>query len=354
LKKYKKNGAILIAFTLVLSISAVSSQEKPGKSKNIDFQAFQQNFSEMSEELSGELTFNSTLGLNWSDAYIGRLSDIPPRFGVGVSAGATSFNPASKLTFFNSLGMNFTNIAKGYDYLPIPSGVVEARIGGLGLPFDIGLKAMMLPLTFTANGYTMRMDHIFAGADLRYALVKGKGWLPKISFAAGFNYLKNNIETESAGTMTYSFRHGSPKRQYLFSVEQPKTSFAMENKTVDARIQISKKILIFTPYIGMGASYGWSTIGYGVHNTVKFGQGSGFRPLTSEDADTINKFIDKAGLNPLNIDKNGFSSEITRENYTLRAFGGLSLNLSALYLDVTGLYNILDKNFGLNIGVRLQ
>jgi hypothetical protein len=346
---------ILVALTLILSISAVESQENLGKRKNLDFLSLQQSFSEMSEELGRELTFNSTLGLNWSDAYIGKLSDKPSRFGVGISAGGTSFKPESKLAFLDSLGLNFNNtFLKEYIYLPIPNGVVEARIGGLGLPFDIGLKAMMLPLTFEANGYTMRMDHIFAGADLRYALLDGKGWLPKISIAAGFNYMKNNTETTSADTLVYSFRHGSPKRQYRISIEQPKTYFEMENKTIDAKIQISKKFLIFTPYIGMGASYGWSTIGYGIHNTVKFDRGGGYHTINAEDAGTINQFLNQAGLNPMNIDKNGFASEISRTNYTLRAFGGLSLNLSALYLDITGLYSILDKNFGLNIGIRLQ
>jgi hypothetical protein len=352
MKKYEKRGVILIALTLILSISAAGSQEKP---KNLDFSALQQDFSKASEELGRELTFNSTLGLNWSDAYIGKLSDKPARFGVGISAGGTSFNPAPKLALFKGLGLNFENtVLKGYKYLPIPSGVVEARIGGLVLPFDVGLKAMALPLTFTANGYTLRMDHIFAGADIRYALLDGQGWLPKISLAAGFNYLKNNMETESGGTMVYSFRHGSPKKQYWFSVEQPKTQFTMENKTVDAKIQISKKILFLTPYAGVGASYGWSTIGYGMHNTVKFDRGGGFHELNSEDAGIINGYLKNAGLNSVDINKKGFSSEINQENYALRAFGGLSLNLSSLYLDVTGLYSILDKNFGLNIGIRLQ
>jgi hypothetical protein len=48
------------------------------------------------------------------------------------------------------------------------------------------------------------------------------------------------------------------------------------------------------------------------------------------------------------------SSEIGNNSFNVRAFGGISFDLVFIRLDLTGMYNFLDKNYGGSLGVRLQ
>jgi hypothetical protein len=56
----------------------------------------------------------------------------------------------------------------------------------------------------------------------------------------------------------------------------------------------------------------------------------------------------------MDLDKDGISSTISVESWSLRFFTGFSVNISGLFFDFTGLYSVQDDNYGASVGMRLQ
>ena len=95
---------------------------------------------------------------------------------------------------------------------------------------------------------------------------------------------------------------------------------------------------------------GWSSSGYSLDAEVtKNGQ-----RINQADIDSINQYLEENGLERMDISADGISSILRRNSINARVFGGLSLNLFVLKLDFTGIYSILDGNYGASIGIRLQ
>ena len=133
----------------------------------------------LSEEMALSLPFTSTLGLNWSDAYIGE-----SRFGVGVTMGLTTLSYGafgSLLDYFNFGYADSDSLNRFYTF----AYTAEGRLGGFPLPFDIGFKI---------GGFPGDYHYLLTGADIRYALMQDSGTLPAISLGIGINYLKIGVE----------------------------------------------------------------------------------------------------------------------------------------------------------------
>ncbi|MEW6566068.1 MAG: hypothetical protein AB1404_11285 [Spirochaetota bacterium] len=294
----------------------------------------------MASTLSATLPFNSTLGLNWSDAYIGQLLGVPPHFGVGVSAGATTVQADEIKTLLTTLGVDTGAFPR---IVPIPAAVAEARIGGFLLPFDIGVKGGYIPpdLGKTIKDATggLNLDYLAAGADLRFALIKGNLLLPRVSLGVGVNYMKGGLSTTVGSDQTFTYN------TYSISATKPELGLSWETTTIDLKAQVSKSLLIFTPYLGVGAAYGMSKAGYFVKSNITTTGG------TYEDIINALKAND---ITPPDISATGISSYFANNGWAFRAFGGLSLNILVLRVDVTGLYNFSDGSYGGSLGVRFQ
>jgi len=299
----------------------------------------------MAKSLSAALPFNSTLGLNWSDAYIGQLLGVPPHFGVGVSAGATTVQADEIITLLTTLGVD-TGAFPGI--VPIPAAVAEARIGGFLLPFDIGVKGGYIPPSLgqtikdTTGG--LNLDYLAAGADLRFALIKGNLLLPRVSLGVGVNYMKGGLSTTVGSDQTFTYN------TYSISATKPELGLSWETTTIDLKAQVSKSLLIFTPYLGVGAAYGMSKAGYFVKSDITY-DGT---PINDSQLQTIKDTLSNAGITPPDISATGISSYFANNGWAFRAFGGLSLNILVLRVDVTGLYNFSDGSYGGSLGVRFQ
>jgi len=321
----------------------------PGFSQSQDIESLQRGAESMSKALSAALPFNSTLGLNWSDAYIGQLLGVPPHFGVGVSAGATTVKADEMKSLLTTLGIDtgsFPNL------VPIPAAVAEARIGGFLLPFDIGVKGGYIPpeVGKTIQDATggLNLDYLAAGADIRFALLKGGLLLPRVSLGVGVNYMKGGLGTTLSGGQSFTYTYGTDT--YEIAASDPELGLSWETTTVDLKAQISKGFLIFTPYAGLGASYGMSKAGYYIQSNIKY-DGS---DITDTELQTIKDTLTQAGITPPDISATGISSYFANNGWAFRAFGGLSLNILILRVDVTGLYNLSDNSYGGSVGVRFQ
>jgi len=304
----------------------------------------QKNVDQFSENLAKSLPFNATIGLNWADAYIGKLfPSVPPHFGAGGVYGVTTMEMDGLDTLAKSMGFQMPfDIGK----MPLPAYAAEARIGGIFAPFDVGVKAGILP-PIDLWGTNLSMDYLLAGAEVRYAIMDGKKTplLPNVSVGVGYNYLKGGIGKTIGDGLQYKFSEPI-QGEHTLEVSAPRADMVWEAQVLDFKGQISMSLLAVTPYAGIGVSHAWSKAGYTIDSDVT---------IDGKEVDADAKALLKAaGLGAIDIDKDGFSSIIDVTGWSFRCFGGASFNLLILRLDITGMYNLMDQNYGLSVGARVQ
>jgi hypothetical protein len=216
---------------------------------------------------------------------------------------------------------------------------VEGRLGGFILPFDIGLKFGYLPI----ESKKIDIDYLLVGGDVRFAVLKGNVILPKISVGMGYNFMKGGLTKTIGNARSFGFEMGGISQ--ILNLSAPEVGFLWETSCLDFKAQISKSFIVITPYLGIGLNHAWSKAGYDV--SAKLTDGSG-NPL---DVDAKNAI---KALGITNIDDNGFSSIIEDNGWSGRLFGGFSVNLTVIKLDLTAMYNFADSNYGATFGVRFQ
>lgn len=327
-----KKKMVLVALLAALTAAVVTAQTT--------FSDYEQGFQDFADGVATALPLNAAVGLNWSDAYIGNF----PHFGVGITVGAAAMPWDSFKKVDEMLG---GVIASEYPELedygaPIPAIAVEARLGGLLLPFDVGVKFGILPEESKAllpSGVTA--DYLMFGADVRYALIKGGAVLPKVSIGAGYTYVKGNVTvTDAIAGRTITGVGG-----HSISVTDPDVTFDWKTSVIDLKAQISKSFLILTPYFGVGASLAVAEAGGGLDAQVLV-DGAPADPADIAD-------IEEALGDDFDPDEGFFVSSETN-GWAFRAFGGLSVNLFVLKLDLTGMYNFSSGTLGASLSGRVQ
>jgi len=317
-----------------IAFSAFAQQE--------DLKKIQEGVEGFSDDISKAIPFNSLIGLNWSDAYIGKLfPGAPPHFGVGISVGATTMDPKSIKKLAGYLDADIPDIS----ILPIPAYTAEARLGGFTLPFDIGFKFGYLPPNALPIA-DINLNYLLVGGDLRYAVIDGKDnkALPNVSVGVGVNYLKGGVGAKMGSAQRFTYIGMN------IDLTQPDANLQWNTTSLELKAQISKTFAIITPYFGVGGNYSFTNAGYSVDAKVLIDG----KQVTDADIKKINESLVSYGLNPVNITADGISSLKDTKAFNVRAFGGLSLNLAAFRMDLTGLFNILDQNFGATLGLRFQ
>ena len=329
MSKRTKTGLLAIFLVLTISFSAFA--------QNGELQDLQRAASNFSSTIAESLPLNASLGLNWSDAHIGRIfPGFPPSFGVGVSAGFTSM----ELGDMNALARQFGfRGVPNMDRMPFPGYTVETRIGGFILPFDVGFKFGTLP----SLGFDdFDLEYFLIGGDIRYAVLN-RPFLPRISVAVGFNYMRGSIGGRGGSSQMFAFADpDDPNNELSITLNSPNVNLNWSTRSLDFRVQVSQSFIIVTPYLGLGASYAWSRAGYEVRANV------------TGDIDRVDDFLRAQGLDGMNVRDAGISSNISNNAFGLRVFGGASLNLAMIRLDITGLYSFLDGNYGASLGIRFQ
>ena len=323
-------GTGIIALALLLSVSFSGFAQTPP-----DLGDIQRGVADFSKNLAISLPLNASLGMNWADAYIGKLfPSLPPHFGVGVSFGVSSMEMSVMKELADNLGSKLPFNSKK---MILPAYTGEARIGGFFIPFDFGVKFGYLP-PIKIWGTDMDANFMLIGADIRYAILDGKSKpvVPNISLGVGFNYLKGSVGGKAGASKDIAFDI------YNIHLTQPEVNLEWKTMVLDVKLQLSKTILILTPYIGAGMSYAKSSSGYSVDAIV------------SGDVSRIKGYLSQNGLADMDVDTSGISSIVTDKAFNFRVYGGLALNMVAFKLDLTGLYSIRDNNFGASVGFRFQ
>lgn len=298
----------------------------------------------------------SVIGNNWSDAWIGDFLGLPPHFGAGATVGIISL----PLKGFQDIINVFPTAAlpKELSYLgdfglPFPVYTVEGRIGGFILPFDVGVKLGMLPSDLNTGDFAL--DYMLVGADVRYALLKD-GLLPGISVGAGVNYLRGGIGYKFPD-ITLASINVPGDQVYSIGLANPTTSFYWEATVVDVKAQISKSLILITPYAGVGASLAQSTKAGARFKSSLVIRDSLNTVVTSSDA-LLNSLNNATGSQFTN---QGLTREVSLDGTTtFRIFGGASLNLTILKIDLQGIWSFGNLNLpesgslALSLNARIQ
>jgi len=309
-------------------------------------------FETFAQDVANVLPFNASIGLGWSDAYIGQF----PHFGVGVTLGATTIPYESVQTVVDAFGIT---LPSELDYVkqlgfPIPAYTIDARIGGFGIPFDIGLKVGYIPPDMMQN-MPLSLDYILAGADFRFAILNGKGLAPALSVGAAYSYMKGQLSVPGllsgpATTITVPGGH-------TLELMDPTLDFSWDTNVIEVKAEISKTLLIFTPHIGAGAlmSLG-SHAGGGLQAQLLI---DGVAATQAKIDEVIQAFI-AAGQTPPDLTATGFTVEKSAPvGWAGRVFGGLSINLLVVRLDLNAMYSFALTDFvggayGATVNLRVQ
>jgi hypothetical protein len=136
----------------------------------------------------------------------------------------------------------------------------------------------------------------------------------------------------------------------LISMGKPVMDFTIQNTTLDFKVQASKRLLIFTPYLGLGASYGWSTTNFSVTSTITH---TGNLPISTW-VNLIQQYFPGVTIPYTGNTATGMEKEVKYDGLGFRAFGGTSINIFVLRIDLTGMFDIINGNWGAGLGARIQ
>lgn len=224
----------IIVLIGILSCGTVLSAQTPPDSSKVNAGLGQ--FIEDLAKTAPSAAVNQNI---YADAYIGKLiPSIPPHFAVGVNTSFSILDISGLKKAASGLGISLDL----QDDFVLPTFTLDARIGGLFLPFDLGVSFMTFPTFDFGNG--MKMDFLAWGADLRWALMQQSLIKPNISIGIGYYHNAGSIEISDSDS---------------------RAGIAYKVNTLALSAQVSKTFFIITPFIGgrvvmsdADSSYDWS------------------------------------------------------------------------------------------------
>jgi len=337
----KKFGKILFLSTMMFLLAV-------GSVFSADLDKLQENVGAFAEQMAKSLPFNSTMGLNWSSAYIGKVfPSIPPHFGVGATFGLTFLDVGdmNKMLGMFGSGNDIGGLGLG---LPLPGYTVEGRVGGIILPFDVGFKIGALPEAIPLlNALGIGLEYMLVGGDIRYSIIPDKIPVIRASVGLGINRLNGGISKSLPGQ---EFAFGE---DFTLKVDDPTIGLRWKTTCFELKAHASAKIPLIpiTPYGGLGFSFAKSNAGYAIDSNIKMIDKDGAEVV---NAKAILEELKKAGFSDIDVSSDGIESMYDNNAWNLRVFGGVSFNLTKLYLDFTAMYNVFTSNSGFTFGARFQ
>jgi hypothetical protein len=210
--------------------------------------------------------------------------------------------------------------------------------------FKIGYIPPNLDLTFLQG---LVMDYLLVGADVRFQILKGALIVPEVSVGGGFSYQYGSLDIPGVLGGSQNILNVGPSG-WVLSMSDPSLNFNWKTFVIDAKAQASWDLLFLTPYVGVGASYApYSWAGGGMKSQIQIGGSN----ITQAQIDTI------AAAYGENINVTGtefITFAKTPAAWSIRAFGGFSINLLMVKLDLLALYNIVGNSFGASLNLRVQ
>lgn len=259
----------------------------------------------------------------YAEAWIGKL--FPGfHFGAGVNAGVSALDVSTLKDAALALGVD--DVKDINDTLVFPTITVDARLGGIILPFDIGVTAMSIDTSKMDSVDKaidpVAIDFFTLGADIRYAIFQGGFMRPKWSVGAGFYYTKGGVDVDD---------------------DTAKASLDFKSTTFMVNTQASIKLLCLVPFIGGRALFSKTSVDWKVN--------ADWASIIAKEGDTYYDGVADAlkwGILP-----SSFSGSSSGFSVYPQVFGGIGLDLLFLNLTVSGSYDIASKIPSAAVSVRV-
>lgn len=168
---------------------------------------------------------------------------------------------------------------------------------------------------------SITLNALSAGIRVRKTLIEDTGGFPAISIGAGYQFANFNV-----GYTLGSASLGSGS--YTLDLTNAAIKLGTVVNTAGIDLGISKKLLIFTPYLRFMPWYSWGSFN-----------------------STFGPFSVSVGGTPSTISP---SSTFSESGLSLLLAGGVEINLGKFALVPAGSYNILDNTWSANLSTRLQ
>jgi len=330
---------LLVVFALILLVAmGVSAQT---------LEEFEDSFELFAADVSSSLPITAAMtGLSWSPAHIGQF----PHFGVGLSFGAMLVPYDSIKPVVDALGVSVPSELETYG-VPFPALAADARLGGFGIPFDVGFKFGMIPEQ--AKNYLsedVTTDYFLIGGDVRFRVVEGRAFIPTVSLGAGYTFLRGTVGITDVGPSEViditapMAAAGYTTGTHELTIDSPDLAFNWDTHTISAKAQASWNLFILTPHLGVGTAYGISNAGGGLYGTVSY---SGTEDLATAQAvlETYGYPVPTSSSVEVGSAANGWS---------LWAYGGTAINIFFIKVDLSAMYDFLGGTYGGAVNVRLQ
>ena len=314
-----------------------------------DLKSFQTGFTTFAEAVAPTLSYNATVGGAWSDAYIGGF----PHLGAGIALGFTSVPLDDVKALLGT--MQITNVPQALETLglPIPAMAVAAKLGGFFLPFDVGLKGMIVPegaKSTLAAATGLQVDYLLFGGNIRYALIEEGLLLPDLSIGAGYKRLSGSVRMP-LGIDAQSFTFATPDSvSHTLAVTKPDLELGWTTDSFDFTVQASKSILFIEPYLGLGLSIGNSAVKGGVRSAMTY-DGA---PVTDAQVEQLKTDLAAAGIAMPDLSATGFLFGADSAAPVFRVYGGVSLSLFIIKLDLGATYVPQTGSLGGQVLTRIQ
>lgn len=332
-----KRSVAVLAIALAAAASGYSQ---------VSLSGFQTAFTNFAGDMAGALALSSTMGSNWSDAYVGGF----PHLGAGVTVGAAFVNADGATALFDAISPNSMPSQLKSLGIPIPVAVGTFKIGLPFLPLDIGIKGGYIPSSAGASILSssgLSVDYMNIGLQVRYALLKQNILLPNISIGASYNYQKGSISKTLTGVPSQSFAVPPSLGSYTLDVSSPTLALNWSSNTFDFTAQVSKLLLFLVPYVGAGLTVGTSSVTGGLNATTSTNYPGGLPALASALA--------SAGVAaPSSLTATGFSYTASETNPLFRVYGGVSFRIIILDFDAQAIYVPASKALGASVTARVQ
>lgn len=248
----------------------------------------------------------------WPDAYIGKVfPGFPPHLGGGVTAGFATVKTTDLNKAINELNAAISDSSVQFPTLPntflFPTITIDAKVGGLFLPFDIGLSVMKIPnLSLSKLGVPVTVDFFTVGGSFRYAILQGNIVLPQLSIGLGGYYSKGYINVSAADS------------SYI------NTNF--ESKIFFLETQLSKQFLFVTPFIGLRLAASQANVNWDI----------------------------KAGSETLNGGASYDFNQNFAESIQPSLFGGVGFNFLFFQTTLAASFDMRYKVWGANLSFRAK
>lgn len=337
---------LFIIFMTAIFTSLLTAQNfDKTKSRNQISSALEKTTDMISEILPEN---SSLLGVQ-PDAFIGKfIPSIPMHFTIGTSFSGTFIKTDTLKDAMTDLSDGISETLKNgnaandlkidFDLpanIPVPTAAFTFRLGGIFLPVDLGVFGVTtfngLVKDITFNDFKAGLDYTTLGVDMRYAILDGAGLLPKFSIGGGYIYSNLSLDFEAKKNFTTTSSYAIPSVDADLKSE---VNLSSKTHTIFAEAQLSKKLLIFEPYIGTKL----------------------FVTKTINEYDwKYNTFVD--GQNQAELsdsDKKSETKDFSTDNVSTQFFGGLGITLAKFQIALNGAYNVKTNYWSVGLGLNFK